>query len=325
MSASSPTNPADRRAGIDGVVPVLLTPFRPDSELIDWDALEREIEFAASLDIAALCVPAYGSEFYKLSEAERGELVARVVRLAAGRVRIMAQSNHAGAVIAADIARRNADSGADIISFALPRVFGTTSDDLLAYATTICQAVDLPVLIQDWNPGGPTVDGDFCRRLHERCPNFRFVKLEEPLMAPKVLAIREATADRVGVLEGWGGMFMLELIPAGICGLMPGIASADLLATVWRLGQAGQLDEAFAIFEMVLPQLTFGLNNMELFMLLEKQLLVARGVLPTATMRRSTYTPPALIQAYGDVVNGRILAALDRFGLPRSPAATAAR
>ena len=81
-----------------------------------------------------------------------------------------------------------------------------------------------PVLIQDFNPGGVTIGPDFCRRLVELCPNFRYAKLEEPMMASKVLAVREATEDRVGVLEGWGGLYMMDLIGVGICGVMPGLA-----------------------------------------------------------------------------------------------------
>src|SRR5262249_39113682 len=86
------------------------------------------------------------------------------------------------------------------------------------------------VLIQDFNPGGPTVNADFARALVQDCPNFRYLKLEEPLMAPKVRAIREATGDQVGVLEGWGGMYMLDLIPAGICGVMPGLGRGGPVA-----------------------------------------------------------------------------------------------
>ncbi len=63
-------------------------------------------------------------------------------------------------------------------------------------------------------------------------------------MSGKVRAIREATSDQVGVLEGWGGMYMLDLIPAGICGLMPGLGAADLLQTVWTLGTGGRMDDA---------------------------------------------------------------------------------
>jgi hypothetical protein len=36
------------------------------------------------------------------------------------------------------------------------------------------------------------------------------------MMSSRVREINDATDGRVGVLEGWGGMYMLELIPAGI-------------------------------------------------------------------------------------------------------------
>ena len=53
--------------GVSGVVPVIPIPFH-DDERIDEDALRRLVEFAAAAGIGAVCLPAYGSEFYKLSE-----------------------------------------------------------------------------------------------------------------------------------------------------------------------------------------------------------------------------------------------------------------
>ena len=35
-------------------------------------------------------------------------------------------------------------------------------------------------------------------------------------------------------------MYALDLIPAGICGLMPGLGAADLLQRIWQLGTAGR-------------------------------------------------------------------------------------
>ena len=312
-------NRSDSRNSIAGVVPVIPTPFQPDTEAIDLEALARLIDFAAALDISAVCLPAYASEFYKLSEAERFQIVEVAVKASGGNVPIVAQSNHPSARQAADIARRNADLGADFISFAIPRLFSVTTEDLLDYCTTVCGAVTLPVLVQDFNPGGPTIDATFCARLQEACPNFRYVKLEEPLMGDKVKAIRDGTKDEVGVLEGWGGMYTLELIPYGICGLMPGLGSADLLARIWRLGKEGQTESALDIFQMVLPQLVFSLQNLELFLHLEKRLLVERGVLRHATVRRATYTPSDLLLAYGNTLNRRVLKALDKYGLPRRP------
>ncbi|HVW36857.1 MAG TPA: hypothetical protein VHB99_06115, partial [Pirellulales bacterium] len=190
--------------------------------------------------------------------------------------------------------------------------------DLLEYAGTICRAVKLPVLIQDFNPGGPTVGGDFARRLADDCPNFRYLKLEESLMGPKIRGIIDATEGRIGVLEGWGGMYMLALIPAGICGLMPGLAVSDLLQQVWQFAHSHKDDEAVAIFQTVLPQVMYALQNSELFNWVEKRLLVSRGVIPQASshVRRATFTPDEATLAYGDRLNSQVVAVAREFGLP---------
>lgn len=293
-----------------GVVPVIPTPFRAD-ESIDLDGVTASVEFAVRCGVGAVCLPAYAGEFYKLAEAERLQLVVTAIAAAKGRVLVLAQSNHPSARVAAELARRHADLGADLISFAIPRQFGLPAADLLDYCRTICRAVTLPVLIQDFHPGGTTVGADFARALLDECPNFRYLKLEEPLMAAKVRAIREATGDRIGVLEGWGGMYLLDLIPSGIVGLMPGLGPADILQRVWQLGTSGRTDDALDLFERVLPQIVFSLQSMEFYLGLEKKLLAARGVLPeTSTyVRRPTWTPDAETLAYGLRLNQRVIAA----------------
>jgi dihydrodipicolinate synthase/N-acetylneuraminate lyase len=269
------------------------------------------VRFAARCGVGAVCLPAYGSEFYKLTESERLGLIETALAATGGEVRVLAQSNHPSARVAADLARRHEKLGADFISFAIPRQFGLPAADLLAYCRSVCDAVRLPVLIQDFNPGGITVGAEFARTLHGHCPNFRYLKLEEPLMSEKVRAIRDATGDAVGVLEGWGGMYLLELLPAGICGLMPGLGPADLLQRVWDLGTAGQTDAALDLFREVLPQLVFSLQSMELFLQLEKQLLAARGVLDAGSthVRRPTWTPDADTLAHGLRLNARVVKA----------------
>lgn len=308
-----------RAVQLRGVVPIVPTPFCGD-ESIDLDGLAACVEFAVRCGVCAVCLPAYASEFYKLTEAERRQVVETAIRAADGRVAVIAQSNHPSARCAAELARRHADMGADLISFAVPRQFPLPAADLLDYCRTICRAVERPVLIQDFNPGGPTINGEFVRALLAECSNFRYVKLEEPLMSGKVRAIREATLDQVGVLEGWGGMYVLDLIPAGICGLMPGLGAADLLQTVWTLGTGGRMDDALDLFEKVLPQLVFSLQNMELFLCLEKRLLAARGVLAESSthVRRPTWTPDSETLAHGLRLNERLLKASQLFGPSRT-------
>ncbi len=293
---------------INGVVPVIPVPFREDGS-IDYDALAACVRFAADCGVPAVCLPAYGSEFYKLSESERGTVVETAIRAAAGRVAVIGQSNHPGLPHAVEIARANEARGADMISFALPRLFSLPESDLLAYAEKICSSVDVPVLIQDFNPGGATIGPDFCRQLVDMCPNFRYTKLEEPLMAGKVLAIRDATADRVGVLEGWGALYMMELVPLGIRGAMPGLGMADLLQETWRLAKKGSEDDAWTLYEKLMPQIVFSLQNFELFAWLEKDLLARRGVIPaeSARVRSATYTPDELTWQHGQKLNQRVV------------------
>jgi len=256
-------------------------------------------------------LPAYGSEFYKLSENERTAVIETAVEQANGRAQVVAQSNHPSSRIAADVARRNQDLGANVISFALPRQFALAEIDQLRFAGTVTRAVNRPVLIQDFNPGGATVGAEFARRLTESTPNFAYLKLEEPMMGPKVRAIAEATRGHVGVLEGWGGMYLLELLPSGICGAMPGLALCDLFQELTRRALAGDDTGASELFRVVLPHIAYSLQNMELFHHCEKRLLARRGLIRDPVVREPALTLDATASDYIDRLIGDVLIAVE--------------
>src|SRR5215467_4250270 len=272
---------------LNGIVPIVPTPFTIEEE-IDWPSLRRLVDFACASGACAICLPAYASEFYKLSESERLQLVAEAVRQAAGRLPVLAQVNFVSLPKAVETAREVERMGASAIAAAVPRMFAFGEPDLRRYFDRLLSSIDIPLMIQDVNPSGPTVTARFVSDLHRAHPHFRWIKLEEPMMSSKVVAILEATGGEVGVLEGWGGMYMLDLIPAGICGVMPGLAISDLLVKVFQL--AGNNDRAGAhkIHEAVLPQIVLSLQHLELFHHAEKRLLAARGILPEAVVRQLT-------------------------------------
>jgi len=304
---------------VDGIIPIVPTPFGADDQ-IDWPPLRQLIDFACSIDVCAICLPAYASEFYKLTEAERRQIIATAVEYAAGRVPVVGQANSNSASHAAELARFVQDSGAAAVAVAVPRTFAVTEDDLFRFFDRILSAIEIPLLMQDFNPGGPTVSAAFLARLNRRHPHFRWVKLEEPMMAPRVAAIREATEGRVGVLEGWCGMYLVELVPAGICGVMPGLGPADLLARIYRLVKAGDKQAGYEVFQGVLPQILFSLQNMELYHHAEKRLLAARGVIGECGIRDLRLGLNEYDAVHIAFLNSNILALLDRLGMPRNPA-----
>jgi hypothetical protein len=75
---------------IDGIVSVIPTPFTPAEE-IDWAALRSLLDFAAGADLSGVSLPAYASEFYKLSEAERREVIVVAVDHLRNKLPVMAQ------------------------------------------------------------------------------------------------------------------------------------------------------------------------------------------------------------------------------------------
>ena len=299
---------------IDGVVPVVPIPFT-DDESIDEASLRRTVEFVASRPMAALCLPAYGSEFYKLTEAEREQVVGVAIETTAGRIPVIAQANHGSGRAAAQLARRYEGMGADLISFAVPRQFGSTEADLLRYCGGIADAVSCPVLIQDFNPGGPTMDAGFVAELHAQHPNFRYAKLEEPMIVDKLTRIRDRVGDAVGVLEGWGGYYMLEAIPHGVCGIMPGVPICDLLDRVYRARQGGDAERAYDLFGSILPFICFTLQDFELFLQVEKRLLVRRGLFAGHGCRSLTLSPSPPVLAHTEFLIEQILRVLAREGI----------
>jgi 2-keto-3-deoxy-L-arabinonate dehydratase len=304
---------------VNGIVPIIPTPFT-SQEQIDWSSLRGMVDFACATGACAICLPAYGSEFYKLSEAERLRVVAEAVQQANGRIPVFAQVNFVSATQAAASSLEAQKLGASAIAAAVPRLFALGESDLYRYFDRILSAIDIPLLIQDFNPSGPTITPRFIADLHRAHPHFQWVKLEEPMMAPKVAAILEATDASVGVLEGWGGMYMLDLIPAGICGVVPGLAIADLLGKVFHLANNGDTAKAYEIFQGVLPQIVFSLQHLELFHHAEKGLLRARGVLPGTVVRQPTLGLDRHLEDRIIYFNDQILRLLDRVGLPRNPA-----
>ncbi len=240
---------------LSGIVPIVPTPFL-DNEEIDEPALRNLIDFAIGAGIKAVCLPAYASEFYKLTDDEKLQVVKIAVDQAAGRIQIVGQSNHPSLKVAIKLAQANVKAGADCISLAVPRLFSLPDASLKEYLTGFLQSVpDTPVLIQDFNPGGASISAGFIKELMEANPNFKYLKLEEPLCAPKFEDIIHNTGGTIGLFEGWGGLYMLELVPLGIAGVMPGLAVSDILQKAYLLRKRGETDKAFSIFEKVMPQI----------------------------------------------------------------------
>lgn len=272
---------------IRGVVPILPTPFESDDE-VDFQALAALVDFAVAAGAAAIGTPAFGSEFYKLTDSERQRVLESVITDAARRIPVIAQCNHHSPRHAARLARQAEQMGAAAVNIALPHPFPVSPEHLLAYARTVCESVSVPVVVQDWSPGGPSVGLPFLVELRKTCTNFRYVKLEAPSIGSLIRSIRLEFGDEVGVFLGWNGLYVPELQPAGACGVMPGLALADVFVRIWQLATENEWSHAYSLFAQISPYLQFSLQTLEQLHHSEKHLLCARGILKSPGIRPVT-------------------------------------
>jgi dihydrodipicolinate synthase/N-acetylneuraminate lyase len=293
---------------LTGVLPVVPTPFTPEDE-VDYPSIPRLVDFAKRCGVRTVVTPAFGSEFYKLDAGERQRVIeAAVARAQPNGLRVVVQCNHTTPRLAARLAGEAKSLGASAVSTALPRAFAASENQLLDYARRVCDATDLPVIVQDWNPGGRTADAEFFIALHQHCANFRLAKLEEPGIGGTVGRIIEETSGAVGVLSGWGGSYAVQLHGAGICGLMPGLALADVFVRLWSQLNAGNIKAALDDFSWIAPYLQFSLQTFEQFHHAEKHVLWRRGALANPFVRPVTVELEANSRNYLELLTKKLLA-----------------
>jgi 4-hydroxy-tetrahydrodipicolinate synthase len=270
---------------IEGVVPILVTPFDED-ERIDFDSLERLIEFDIAAGVHGLGV-ALGSEIFKLNEAERDLLSRAVVRDVAGRVPVIINTGAAGTHLAVDYSRMAEAAGADALMVLPPSFLPASADEIAAYYRTIDAAVGIPIVLQDI-PQAPIPPG-LALRLAEECRNITAVKVETPPTITRVGDMASAVGERLTILGGAGGSSFIEEMRRGARGTMPFCSQPAAFVEVHARFQAGDEARAREVFDATIMAVNrLAAQGGDLFYHVHKQLLVRLGVIRTAVVRSPT-------------------------------------
>ncbi len=297
---------------LKGVIPILPTPFNAD-ESIDESSFETILNFIKAAGCTTIGLPAFGSEFYKLSGDERNRIL-DIVFKNAGDLNIIVQCNHPSPTIVQALIKDAESRGAAAINSALPRMMPVSENQLYQYASMVCRSTTLPVIIQDYNPGGAIVGLGFAKKLSDEFENFRFIKYEVPGIGPLINDILEATRHKVKVFSGWGGSYVLEQFAAGITGIIPGIPLVDYFIKLWDHLSVGNEKTALQMFTAIAPYLGFSLQHLEMFHHVEKQLAVRRGIIHSAVVRRVTVELDRYQTAYLELILDQTCDAIVQYG-----------
>lgn len=139
-----------------GSIVALITPMRPDGAL-DEAAFERQIEWQVECGSNGVVPCGTTGESPTLTHAEHRRLIDIAVRVAAGRIPVIAGTGSNSTAEAIETTRHAHQAGADAALVVTPYYNKPTQDGLFRHFTAIADAVDIPIIIYNI-PGRSVID-----------------------------------------------------------------------------------------------------------------------------------------------------------------------
>ena len=262
-----------------GVSPVLQVPFTQDGA-VDVDGFQRVVRHLLGAGVTSVMFPGFASEFYKLTDQERGLL--RDVLLAQTRHRpdvaaIISIADHA----TYPAARRAVDAveaGADLINLLPPHFLAPPAATVHAHIRAVLDAVaPTPVVLQH-APGqtGTSLHAESIAAIARDHPNLRLVKVESSPPGALIAALAAAT-PALPALVGHAGLQLPDAARRGAVGVQPGCSFTEIYQAIWNGLKSGDEAAALGLHRRLLPYLSYWMQDIELIIAAEKLISVRRG------------------------------------------------
>lgn len=262
------------RLRYNGVHPILYAFYGPDGRL-DPALLELQVDVCLAAGANGIAVLGLVTEIFRLSTAERAEVVRVVAARIAGRVPLMVTVGEASVHATLDAISDAAGHGASIAIIQPPPVRGVSERELMRFLGEVADRAAIPVGVQN-NPTYMDValPSMALLSLHRQHPNITMMKAEGPAVDVAAFALEaSATCD---VFAGHGGIEWPTNLRSGCQGLIPAPELVDVQCAIWRLWSAGEFERAEALHRAVLPVVVFMSRSLPGLIAYGKRLMALR-------------------------------------------------
>ncbi|MET3926002.1 4-hydroxy-tetrahydrodipicolinate synthase [Devosia sp. 2618] len=240
----------DYRAQLTGVFTALVTPFKGDA--VDYEAFDALVERQLAAGIAGLVPVGTTGEAATLSDDEAAEVIARTVKLAAGRCVVMAGAGANDTRTAVAKAIRAEAAGADMLLVVTPYYNKPSQAGLIAHYQAIAAATSLPIVLYSV-PGrcGVEIAPETCKAILDTCPNVVAIK-EAGGSVDRVTKLRLACGDRL-VIHSGDDALTVPFLSAGAVGVTSVVANyaPQAMVDLVRAWQAGDTARALVLHEQL--------------------------------------------------------------------------
>ncbi|MBE7447643.1 MAG: 4-hydroxy-tetrahydrodipicolinate synthase [Kofleriaceae bacterium] len=173
------------RPVLEGAMTALVTPMKDGK--VDFDALGRLVDWQITSGIDALVAVGTTGESATLDFDEHIAVIAHTVKVAAGRVPVIAGAGGNATAEALELTRRSADAGAAALLHVTPYYNRPSQDGLFRHFEAIARATTLPIILYNV----PTRTG--CDLLPDTVARLAAID--------NIVAIKEATGNLVRASE----------------------------------------------------------------------------------------------------------------------------
>ncbi len=276
---------------LNGVLPVLAAPF-DDTGKVCYSDLEKLIDFQIQHGARGIVLFGFATEFYKLSESEKLQMLQVSVRKVNGRVPVVASITEQCTELAVRKALEMEENGANALMVLPPFLIPAGKAAFINHVLTIANAVQIPIMVQ-YSPveTGVAIEAKVLADLMGQRSNLKYLKVECKPPGPMVSEILRVKTSPIDILVGYAGLQMIDTLQRGAVGVMPGSSLTDIYCRIDHLYQNGNLEEAILLHNRLIPMLNFIFQSIEMIIKWEKVILKRRGVISSEYCRQPGYQP----------------------------------
>ncbi|MBV6642345.1 MAG: dihydrodipicolinate synthase family protein [Cyclobacteriaceae bacterium] len=280
---------------LHGIVTVLNTPFSHHDQ-VDLAALSKHVNNALEAGVSGFLIPAMASEVKKLSHAEKLSMVEKVLEVVNGDVPVFAGTAAIDVESSGQLIRTYQSLGCSHFLIQLPF---QNEDQFKTDFLTLMDHDPGVVMLQDWDPNGYGLPDELILELFDSVPAFRCLKVETVPAGVKYSNILNLTGGRMNVSGGWAVSQMPEALERGVHAFMP-TGMHHIYTKIFSDYEAGNIDQARALFNDLLPVLAFSNQHLDISIHFFKRLLWKQGIYLTPNVRNPILTFDKIHQKIAD-------------------------
>jgi 4-hydroxy-tetrahydrodipicolinate synthase len=257
-----------------GIYPMQYAFFNAQNKL-DRDAMRRQANASVAMGAHGVAALGLGTEVSKLTESERRDVMHWLTQDVAGRVPIAITVFGATTEQQINTVKAAAALGVNWVILQPPVHEPIDEPQLIRFFGAVMDQSPIPVAIQNAPQYlGVGLSDEGIRTLARNHANFTLLKGESSAM--QIHQTIQAVDGALDVFNGRGGLELTDNLRAGCAGMIPASDCADIQIQIYQLMQAGKEDEAEALYQQVLPLITFVMQSIDQFLCYGKRITAQR-------------------------------------------------